>query len=91
MPMFAHQYRLATDYRGNGVLEDQLFLAIVLKQNRVFIERSNPSRQFHSAYQINGDRSFIFSDSVQKSILDVLSCFLFHCLLLRFYSPVVHC
>jgi hypothetical protein len=80
MAMFPHQNRLAADNRGDGVFEDQLLLIVVFQQNGIFIERPNPSSQFHTAYQVNRDLGFILADRIQKSVLNVLSCFAFHLL-----------
>ena len=43
------------------VLKDQLFLTVVLKQDRILIERPNFSRQLDAAYEVDRDRTLIFS------------------------------
>ena len=76
--MFRHENRLATDDRGNGVLEDELLLIVVFQQDGIFIERAYASRQFHAAYQINSDLGFIFADRIQKSVLNILCSLALH-------------
>jgi hypothetical protein len=82
--VFRHQYWLAADYGGDCVLEDELFLVIVFQQNGILIEGSYASRQFDAAHQVNRNLRFIFANSVQKSVLNILCCLAFH-----FSSPCV--
>ncbi len=41
--MFGMHHRTAADHGGNGMLEDQLFLAVVFKQHGIFVERPDLS------------------------------------------------
>ncbi len=54
------------------MLEDQLLLAIVLQQDGIFIERPDLPRQLDAAYQVDCDRTLVFSHCIEKSILNVL-------------------
>src|SRR5665213_1075261 len=78
MAMFRYQNWLAADDSGNGVLEDELLLIIVFQQNGILIKRPYASRQFHAAYQVNGDLGFVFTNGIQKSVLNILCCLAFH-------------
>jgi hypothetical protein len=78
MAMFSHQNRLAADHRRDGVLKDELLLIVVFQQNGIFIERPNATGQLYTAYQVNRDLGFVFTDCVQKGVLNVLCRFAFH-------------
>src|SRR5208282_1553612 len=63
---------------GYGVLEDQLLLVVVFQDYRVLVEGANPSGQFHAAEQVKRDGNLVLTSSIQKRILNVLSCLEFH-------------
>ncbi len=60
------------------MFEDQLLLAVVFQQYRIFIERPDLACELDSADEVDGDRTLIFSHGVKKSILNVLCRLLFH-------------
>ena len=65
--------RRATAYhRGNCVLEDQLFLRVILEQNRVFIEGTYLACQLYTANQVDSNGAFVLADRIQERILNVL-------------------
>src|SRR5580693_2609447 len=63
-PMLAMNHRPVADDGRDRVLENQLLLAVVLKQDRIFVEGTDLSRQLYSANQIDRYRSFIFADRI---------------------------
>jgi hypothetical protein len=60
------------------MLEDQLLLRVVFKQNRVLVERAYLARELDSADQIDRNRALVFADRIEKSILDILCRLGFH-------------
>jgi hypothetical protein len=64
--------RATADHRGDCVLKDQLFLRVVLEQNRVFIEGTYLACQLDSADKVDGDGAFVLADRIQERILNVL-------------------
>ena len=54
------------------MLEDKLLLRIVLKQHGVLIERANFAGELDATDQVNGDRTFVLTHRVEKSVLNVL-------------------
>jgi hypothetical protein len=60
------------------MLEDQLLLTVVLKQNRILVEGTNLACQLDTADQIDRDGGFIFADRVEKRVLDVLCRLVIH-------------
>ena len=60
------------------MLENQLFLAVVLKQHGIFIKRTYFACEFDSADQVYRDRSLIFADRVEKRVLNVLCRLIVH-------------
>src|ERR1700727_3601776 len=71
-PWLCMQRRPTADYRGDCVLEDELFLRVVLQQHRVFVEGPNAPCQLDTADQINSDGAFVLANSVEKSVLNIL-------------------
>lgn len=69
--------RPVDDHRRNGVLEDQLFLMIVLQDQRKLVKTANPAGQLDAAQQVQRDGNFIPARVIQESFLDILNSF-FH-------------
>jgi hypothetical protein len=76
--VIAMKHGTRAHHRRNRVLEDQLLLAIVLKQDRVLVKRAYFACEFNSADQVYRDRSLIFTDRVEKRVLDVLCRLIVH-------------
>jgi hypothetical protein len=76
--MFAVQYASVAYHGRDGVLEDQLLLAIVLQENRVLVEGPNFSGQLNAADKVNGDGGFVFPNRIQERILNILCRLVFH-------------
>jgi hypothetical protein len=70
--------------RGNGVLEDQLLLAVVLKQDRIFVEGTDFPRQLDPADKVNRDGRLILADGIQEGVLYVLRRLVVHVPISRF-------
>src|SRR3984957_3950878 len=60
------------------MLENQLLLAVVFKQNGIFIEGPYFACEFDSADQVYRDRSLIFADRIKKRVLNVLCRLIVH-------------
>src|ERR1700733_9454909 len=60
------------------MLENQLLLAVVFKQHGVLVERAYFACEFDSADQVYRDRSLIFTDRIEKRVLDVLCRLIVH-------------
>src|SRR5271168_4312722 len=76
--MLTMNHRPVADDGGDRVLEDQLLLAVVLQQHRVFVEGTDLARQLHSADKVDGDWSLIFADRIKKRVLNVLCRLVIH-------------
>src|SRR5664279_1107758 len=68
----------AAHNRRDCMLEDQLFLRVVLQQDRVLVEGAYFARKFHAAHQIDRDWALVFTDRVEKCVLDILCRLGFH-------------
>jgi hypothetical protein len=64
--------RAAAYHRGDCVLEDQLFLRVVLEQYRILIEGTYLACQLYTADEVDGDGAFVLADRIQEGILNVL-------------------
>src|ERR1022692_3151867 len=56
------------------MLEDELLLVAGFEDHRVFVERSDTTRQFHAADQIDRNIVPFLSRRVEEGILNVLLC-----------------
>jgi hypothetical protein len=65
----AKSRRTTAYHRGDCVLEDQLFLRIVLEQNRIFVEGTYLARQLYAADQVDGNGAFVLADRIQERML----------------------
>ena len=54
-------HRFLGYYRGNSVLENQLFLVAGFEHNRIFIETLDSARQLDAAHKVNRKNNFVFS------------------------------
>ena len=55
------------DYdRGDGVLENQLFLIIGFEHHGVLIKTLNSTGKLHSTHEVNREESFVFARVVEK-------------------------
>lgn len=68
--------RACRDYRGNGVLEDQLLLITGFENQRVFIEALDAARKFYATKQVDGDKTLVLARIIEKAILYVLRWFI---------------
>jgi hypothetical protein len=71
------------------MLENQLLLAVVFKQNGIFIKGAYFACEFNSADQVYRDRSLIFADRVKKRVLNVLCRLIVHVPISNFYNVEV--
>ena len=69
---------LLRHHRRNGVLEYQLLLVIGFQNQGILVEALNPSGQFHTAHQINGEDNLVLASVVQETVLNILSRFSLH-------------
>ena len=76
--MIAVQHRPRAYHRRDGMLENLLLLAVVFKQHGVLVERAYFACEFDSADQVYRDRSLIFTDRIEKRVLDVLCRLIVH-------------
>jgi hypothetical protein len=76
--MIAVQHRPGAHNRRDGMLEDQLFLTVVLKQDGIFVKGAYFACEFDSADQVYRDRSLIFPDRIEKRVLNVLCRLIIH-------------
>jgi hypothetical protein len=76
--MLAMQHGSVAHDGGDGMLENQLLLAVVLKQHGVLVKRANFACEFDSADQVYRNRSFVFADRIEKRVLDVLCRLIVH-------------
>jgi hypothetical protein len=63
---------------GNGVLEDELFLAVVFQKHGVLIERPDFPGELDSADKVNGDGGLVLPNGIQERILNILCRLVFH-------------
>jgi hypothetical protein len=68
------------------MLENQLLLAVVLKQHRILVKRAYFACEFDSADQVYRDRSLIFADRIKKRVLNVLCRLIVHVPISNFYN-----
>lgn len=54
------------------MLENQLFLRPRFKQNREFIEASDPARQLRAVQEVHNYCGLLAANSVQEGILNIL-------------------
>src|ERR1700733_7722314 len=76
--MIAVQHRPRAYHRRDGMLEDQLLLAIVFKQHGVLVERAYFACEFDPADQVYRDRGLVFADRIKKRVLNVLCRLIVH-------------
>src|SRR5208282_4464825 len=62
------------DHRRNRMLEDELLLVAGFQDHRVLVERSDTTRQFHAADQIDRNIVPFLSCCVEEGILNILLC-----------------
>jgi len=57
---------------SDGMLENQLFLAVALQDQRILIKTANTSGKFDATQKIHRDDEFFLAYSIQESVLDIL-------------------
>jgi hypothetical protein len=60
------------------VLEDQLLLAVVLKQHGILVKRPDFPGQLDPADKIDRNRSLILPNCIQERVLNILCRLVFH-------------
>jgi hypothetical protein len=60
------------------VFENQLLLAIVFQQHRIFVEGPDFSGELDAADQVNRDWGLVLANGVQKCVLDILCRLVLH-------------
>src|SRR5271163_4410650 len=65
-------HRPSHHHGRDGVLEDQLLLAVSFQNHGVLIEGTNTARQLYSAQQINRYAQPLLAGCVEEGILNVL-------------------
>jgi hypothetical protein len=64
--------------RGNGVLEDELFLVVGFQYQRILVKAFDAARELDATHQIDGDDNFVFARIVQEAVLNILRRFWIH-------------
>jgi hypothetical protein len=70
-----HLNRMSRHYCGYGVLVDKLRVAIAPQKHTKIIEPADNPLKLDAVHQENGEGNFIFTDEIEKSILQVRSAF----------------
>src|SRR5439155_11822218 len=71
--------RMTRHNRRDGVLVDELRMAVAPQQHAEIIEPGDNALQFHSVHQEDGERSFTFSDVIEEGVLQILRAVCRHC------------
>src|ERR1700753_1203796 len=69
----------------DGMLENQLLLAVVFQQHRILVKGAYFACEFNSADQVYRDRSLIFADRIKKRVLNVLCRLIVHVPISNFF------
>ncbi len=51
---------LGDDYRGDGVLKDQLLLVAGFQNDGIFVEAFDATGELYTAHQVDGQERFVF-------------------------------
>src|SRR6188768_1498637 len=71
--------RMTRHDRRDGVLVDQLRVAIPTQQYAKIVKPGHDSLQFDPVHQENGERHFAFADVVEECVLEILCSVGCHC------------
>src|SRR3546814_3366044 len=64
--------RTRRHHRRDGMLVDQLHVAVPAQQHREIVEPADDALQLHAVHQKHGDRGLGLADVIEKNVLDVL-------------------
>src|SRR5579863_953736 len=76
--MLTVEHAPIADHGGNGVLEDQLLLAVVFKKHGILVEGPNFSGELDAADQVNGDGGLVLANRIQEGVLNILCRLILH-------------
>src|SRR5207302_11359361 len=71
--------RMTRHDRRDGMLVDQLRVAIASQQHAEIIEPRDHALQLHPVYQEDGEGSLVLADLVEEGVMQVLCAFGRHC------------
>jgi hypothetical protein len=73
--------------RGDGVLVDQLRVAIPPQQDAEIVEPRHDALEFNAIDQKNRQRNFAFTNVIEKGVLEILCSLGRHCRCSIIYRP----
>ena len=78
--MFTVQNTSVAHHRRDRVLDDQLFLAVVLQEHGVLVEGADLTGELDAADQVYRYRGLVLANRIQECVLNILCRLGFHAL-----------